>query len=156
MFNVVEVFELAERIEKNGYAFYIRAAEIMTDESGKKFLLDLADMENDHKTLFKGLKNRFANGAIDSPFDDDGLALSYLHAMVDAEVFSNLTPMAESLTGEETAKEIKKLAIEFEKNTVVYFASLANAMRSEKEREVIQKLVSEEIQHIAILTKWSI
>ncbi|NOY74571.1 MAG: ferritin family protein, partial [Kiritimatiellaeota bacterium] len=149
-----EVFEIAERIERNGYAFYVRAAEIMTGESSKKFLLDLAEMENDHESLFVGLKNKFAADGVESPFDGDDLALSYLRSMVDGEVFSNLRPIAESLTGTETADEIKKLAMEFEKNTVVYFASLANAMKSDKDKDIIQRLVGEEIQHIAILTNW--
>lgn len=155
MFNVQEIFEIAEQIERNGYAFYMKAAEIMTDPDAKKFLLDLADMENDHESLFSSLKKKFADGG-DSPFDSDGLAISYLQSMVDGEVFSNLRPTAEYLTGAETADDIKKLAIEFEKNTVVYFASLANAMTSSEDREVIRKLVGEEIQHIAILTKWQV
>ena len=154
MFNVNEAFEIAEQIERNGYAFYIRAAEIMTDAASEKFLLDLAEMENEHESLFGSLKRTFAGEGVESPFDADGLALSYLRSMVDGEVFSNLRPTAEYLTGTETADEIRKLAIEFEKNTVVYFASLANAMSSEKDKEVIQRLVGEEIQHIAILTKW--
>jgi rubrerythrin len=156
MFNVKEVFEIAEQIERNGYAFYIRAAEIMTDEDSRKFLLDLAEMENEHESLFVGLKKKFAGDGVDSPFDGDELALSYLRSMVDGEVFSNLRPTAEYLTGTETADEIKRLAIEFEKNTVVYFASLANAMTSEEDREIIRRLVGEEIQHIAILTKWNV
>ena len=156
MFNVDEVFELAEQIERNGYAFYIRAAEIMTGEAARKFLLDLAEMENEHESLFAGLKKKFSADGVASPFDGDELALSYLRSMVDGEVFSNLRSTAEYLTGVETADEIKKLAIEFEKNTVVYFASLANAMTSSEDREVIRQLVGEEIQHIAILTKWGV
>lgn len=154
MFNVNEAFEIAEQIERNGYAFYIRAAEIMIDSASEKFLLDLAEMENEHESLFGSLKRKFAGEGCESPFDADGLALSYLRSMVDGEIFSNLRPTAEYLTGAETADEIKTLAIEFEKNTVVYFASLANAMSSEKDKEIIQRLVGEEIQHIAILTKW--
>jgi hypothetical protein len=102
------------------------------------------------------LKRKFAEDGVESPFDSDGLALSYLRSMVDGEVFLNLRPTAELLTGTESPDEIRRLAIDFEKNTVVYFASLANAMNSEKDKEIIQKLVSEEIQHIAILTKWNV
>jgi rubrerythrin len=156
MFNVNEAFEIAEQIERNGYAFYMRSAEMMTDQASKDFLLDLARMENDHESLFSGLKRKFAEDGVESPFDSDGLALSYLRSMVDGEVFLNLRPTAELLTGTESPDEIRRLAIDFEKNTVVYFASLANAMNSEKDKEIIQKLVAEEIQHIAILTKWKV
>ena len=156
MFNINEIFELAEQIERNGYAFYCRAAEIAEDEGAKKFLLDLADMENDHEKLFIEMKKRFTSGGVDSPFDADDIALSYLRSMVDGEIFSNLQPTADLLTGSESVAELKKLAIEFEKNTVVYFVALRNAVKDEKEKALIERLVDEEIQHIAILTGWDV
>ena len=154
MYNISEVFEIAEQIERNGYAFYQKAAEIAEEESAKKFLLDLAAMEMDHEKLFIQMKKKFTSGEMESPFDGDEVALSYLQAMVDGDVFMNIKPTDELLKGDETVSEIKKLAIEFEKNTVVYFLSLRNAIRDEEDKEKIEKLVNEEIQHITILTNW--
>ena len=153
MFNVNEVFEIAEQIERNGKAFYEKAVAITDNEDGKKFLQSLADMEGDHEKYFAALKNKLVSGT-DDPLDRDGTALSYIQAMVDAEIFSNLKPLAETLRGDETMEEIKKIAIEFEKNTVIYFASLRNAMKSEAERKAIENLVEEELRHISILANW--
>ena len=155
MFNVNEVFEVAEQIERNGKAFYEKAASIARDEESRKFLLDLAAMEDDHERYFAALKERLASGD-DDPLDRDGVALSYIQSMVDGEVFLNLKPMADTLSGEETMEEIKKLAIEFEKNTVVYFASLKNAMRTAEDKKAIEELVNEELRHVAILTNWDV
>ena len=155
MYNISEVFEIAEQIERNGYGFYQKAAEIAADESAKKFLLDLASMEMDHEKLFIQMKKKFTSGGeMESPFDGDGIALSYLQAMVDGDVFINIKPTDELLKGDETVSDIKRLAIEFEKNTVVYFLSLRNAISDEADKAKIEKLINEEIQHIAILTNW--
>jgi hypothetical protein len=110
-------------------------------------------MEDDHEKYFAALKKRLDTPS-DDPLDRDGVALSYIQAMVDGEVFSNLKPMAEILRGDESMDEIRQLAIEFEKNTVVYFASLRNAMRTEADKNAIQDLVDEELRHVVILTNW--
>lgn len=154
MFNITEVFEIAEQIERNGYAFYEKAAGIASDEESKKFLLDLAAMEMDHEKLFIEMKKRFTDNELDSPFDGDNVALTYLQAMVDGEVFTNIKPTSDLLKGGESIEDIRRLAIEFEKNTVVYFLSLRNAVNDNDDKLKIEKLIDEEIQHIAILTNW--
>ena len=47
-YNLAEVFEIAEQIEKNGAAFYRRAADICESDMVQKFLLLLADQEEEH------------------------------------------------------------------------------------------------------------
>ena len=155
MFNINEVFEIAEQIERNGYAFYQKAAQIAKEESSKKFLLDLASMEMDHEKLFIEMKKKFTDNNISSPMDCDNIALSYLQAMVDGEVFSNIKPTDELLSGDESVEDIRKIAIDFEKNTVVYFISLKNALNAADDKQKIENLVNEEIRHIKILTEWN-
>ena len=154
MFNINEVFEIAEQIERNGYGFYQKAAEVAEDDASKKFLLDLASMEQDHENLFIELKKKLTSDSISTPMDSDNIALAYLQAMVDGDVFSNIKPTADLLTGETTLEEIKKHAIDFEKNTVVYFISLKNALSDKEDKDKIEYLINEEIRHIKILTDW--
>ena len=154
MFNISEVFEIAEQIERNGYAFYQKAAEIAQGEESKTFLLDLASMEQDHEKLFIEMKKKFTEGEIDSPLDTDNIALAYLQAMVDGDVFSNIKPTEELLKGGESVDDIRRMAIEFEKNTVVYFISLKNALSAPEDKSKIDNLINEEIRHIKILTDW--
>ena len=154
MFNINEVFEIAEQIERNGYGFYQKAASITSEEDSKKFLLDLAAMEMDHEKLFVEMKKKFTDNEMGSPFDGDNVALSYLQAMVDGEVFTNIKPTSDLLKGGESVEDIRRLAIDFEKNTVVYFLSLRNAVNDVEDKMKIEKLIDEEIQHIAILTNW--
>ncbi len=154
MFNINEVFEIAEQIERNGYSFYTKAASIAKDEESKLFLEELAQMEANHEKLFISLKKHFD---LETPIDFndlDNTALQYLRAIVEGKIFINLQPTGTILTGNESMEEIKKMAIEFEKNTVIYFVALMNASSQQDYKDKIQKLINEELQHILILTNW--
>ena len=154
MFSINEIFEIAEQIERNGYSFYKRAAEVAKNEDSKNLLLELAEMEKGHEDLFVTLKKELdLETAID--FNDlDNSALQYLQAMVDGKVFINLQPNDTAFEGNESMEDVKKLAIEFEKNTVLYFVALQNATKEQGYKDKIQKLINEELQHILILTEW--
>ncbi len=154
MFSINEIFEIAEQIERNGYSFYMRAAEIAKNEDSKKLLLELAEMEKGHEDLFITLKKELN---LETPIDFNDLdnsALQYLQAMVEGKIFINLQPNDTVLVGNESMEDVRKMAIEFEKNTVLYFVALQNATKDQGYKDKIQKLINEELGHIIILTEW--
>ena len=55
-FNADDVLEMAEQLEKNGGKFYRAAAESTNDPDNKKFLLELAAMEDQHELTFKAMR----------------------------------------------------------------------------------------------------
>jgi rubrerythrin len=156
MFNILEVFEIAEQIERNGYNFYMKAASISSEPSAKEFLENLAEMENDHERLFANMRNKYCEKDTDLSMDLDDTAVNYINAFVNGEVFLNLKPLNEVIMGRETLEEIKKLAIEFEKNTVVYFTTLKNALKDSADKDKVEELINEELRHISILVDWKI
>jgi len=156
MFNINEVFEIAEQIERNGYAFYQKAAQIATNDKNRDFLNHLAEMEQGHENVFINIKKDL-NLEIPIDLNDlDGVALAYLQAIVEGKIFINLQPNNTLLTGNETMEEIKKIALDFEKNTVLYFTALMNASNENGYKDKIQMLINEELQHILILTDWEV
>ena len=83
-----EVFEMAEQIERNGGAFYRRAAELASDASTGTMLLELAGMEDDHVKTFVGMrKDLSAEERKPMVFDPDDELSLYLRAMADQHVF---------------------------------------------------------------------
>ncbi len=60
-FNADEIFEMACQIEKNGYDFYITAAEAVDDDSGKILLNELAEMEKQHQNTFEKLRSNLSS-----------------------------------------------------------------------------------------------
>ena len=87
-FNADEVFEMAEQIERNGAAFYRKAAENFRGLDLSKVLLDLAAMEDDHEREFRAMRLELPPKLrTEEKFDPTGEGALYLHAMVQGEVF---------------------------------------------------------------------
>ena len=55
-FNIDEIFELAEQMERNGAKFYRAAAEAISDKEQQQQLVELALMEDEHERTFSGMR----------------------------------------------------------------------------------------------------
>ena len=55
-FNADEIFQMAEKIERNGAKFYRQTAESCHDLETKNMLLDMAKMEDGHLTAFQEMR----------------------------------------------------------------------------------------------------
>ncbi len=151
IFNAYEIFEIAEQIERNGGKFYRKAAAIAKTEDGKKFLTHLAEMEDEHESFFGKLKEKFGLDSGGEFPDFDNQMLGYLQSMAAEKVFGNTDDPSDTIDPESHIEDIIKIAIEFEKNTIVYFSSVKEAVPPEFGKDKIDALIREEISHIALL-----
>jgi len=146
-FNADEVFAMAEQIEKNGGVFYRQAAAAMADADAKAFLNDLAAMEDDHEKTFKamraGLSEQEKSGTV---FDPNNEAMQYLKALADTKVFFE-KPMDTS-----SLKEILKAAITAEKDSIVFYLGMRDAVAAKLGKERIDAIIKEEMGHIRQLS----
>ena len=149
-----ELLEMAQHIEKNGARFYSKAAERFTDSKISTLLQDLALMEGEHEKIFSDMKEgilKQKEKASGSEFDDE--TASYLHAWADGHVFDVRTDPSEQLTGQETMEDIFKKAIELEKDSIVFYLGFKDAVQGKHEREAIERILKEEMRHIASLSE---
>jgi rubrerythrin len=147
-----EVFEIAELIEKNGATFYRTAAKNAEYKEAKSLLLRLARKENDHKKHIELLKEQYASEHNDfRAYHDDPDSIRYLHAIADSHVFNIEDPVTKHLTGSEPLDKILLTALNFEKDTIVYFLGLKNIIKEEMSRSQVDKIIYEEVGHIGEL-----
>jgi len=147
-FNADEIFEMALQIEKNGYTFYMSAAEVVDDESGKQLLRELADMEKQHQNTFEQLRSGLSNAEKEgTTFDPDNLMYKYCTSMADMHVFND----AEIKDG--NLKSILERAIRAEKDTIAFFVGITYLIPENLGRNQVERIIKEEISHINILTK---
>ena len=60
--NAFEIFEIAERIERNGAMFYRKAAHMFFDnENVRKILLEIAAMEDEHERTFAKMRRQLTS-----------------------------------------------------------------------------------------------
>lgn len=152
-FNAREVFEIAEKIERNGCAFYNRAAEVTARHpEASEFLKKLAEMELIHEVQFSKMKDDFSSDFETLP-DAEKQALAYLRAMAEGKIFENHNNPASRITGKETLDELYLTAIGYEKDSVIFFTGIRELVPDKLGKEKVDYLIKEEMCHIAILSR---
>ena len=146
-FNANEIFEMAEQIERNGAAYYREAAEAVTNDADKKFLIELAEMEDDHEVTFGDLKkNLSAEEKSELTFDPEDEAAQYLKALADTRVFYEKALDLSSMTG------ILKGAITAEKDSIVFYLGMKDLVAGSRGKDRIDAIIKEEMKHIKLLS----
>ena len=145
-FNADEMFEMAEQIERNGAAFYRKAAEAVEGDAAQ-LLLDLAAKEDDHEKTFADMRSELSEAErFTSTRDPDNEAAMFLQHAVDGEVFD--ADPAGGLTGQESVEEILRYALGREKDTIVFFESMKDMVPKQSGKEKLDGIITQEVGHI--------
>lgn len=148
-FNAAEVFKIAIEIEENGKRFYEGALELVEDSGVKKLFEELAREEVGHKQKFESLCAQLSpDAATPVVWDPDNNLDQYIKMMADQHVFLSGTEVGRLLAGVKDAKDALKLAIEFEKDSVIFFLSMQEATEGKKGQELVALLIKEEREHL--------
>lgn len=151
-FNPREVLEIAKQIERNGAAFYRKAAERADDPLVRQSLEDLARMEEEHLRRFTELDEQWARGDVAAAvFDPDDQAGTVLRDWADGHVFNVYDEHGPPVTGKETLDEILVTALGMEKDSVLFYLGLREAARRREDKDLIDQVVIEEMRHVAFL-----
>ncbi len=150
-FNADEIFEMAEQIERNGAKFYRAAAKKIP--SARESLLELASMEDQHLKIFMDMRAHLsAEEREPLVFDPDGQAQMYLQVMADRHVFDVKTDPVEQLADKETARDILRMAIGYEKDSIVFYTGLKECVSHKAGKDRVRAIIAEEIGHISKIT----
>jgi rubrerythrin len=145
-FNAKDIFELAVKIEQNGAEFYRNAAALMTDENHKAFLLELAEMEDQHEQTFAAMQKQLSEQeTFSSTFDPDDENTLYLKALADTRVFSDKQQPGNSF------KDILNCAVQAEKDSIVFYLGMKELVPPELGQSKIDDIIKEEMGHIRLL-----
>lgn len=154
-FNADEIFEIAIKIERNGQAFYAKAAEkFAANPELKKLMEDLVVWESSHEKLFKQMKSDFAAKHPDSiAIDPDNQSALYLQAIADGKIFHLSTMEEEAAKVSDNILQVLDYAIAKEKDAAVFFMSLQNLIPDQEGKSKIQDVIQEELGHAIYLAE---
>ncbi|HUT30494.1 MAG TPA: ferritin family protein [Sedimentisphaerales bacterium] len=153
-FTADEIFEMAEQIERNGAEYYREAARNASDKDIKQMLLSMAAMEDGHLQTFEQMRKELS-GREKEPisFDPDNQGTMYLQAMADARGMEGRISPAKKLTGNESTKEVLDIAINSEKDSVVFYLNLKDLVPVRAGRQKVEEIIMEELSHITSLLR---
>jgi rubrerythrin len=147
-FNADEIFEMAEQLERNGAEFYRTAAKTVSDPRAGALLVQLADMEDEHEKVFARMRAQLtASQKAQTVFDPEQEAVQYLKAMADTRVFF------EKVIDTSSMEAILKDAITAEKDSIVFYLGMRDAVPEEMGRRHLDQIIREEMGHIRLLSK---
>ena len=153
-FNAIEVFEIAERIERNSVKFYRRAAEVLSDPDLCQILSSLAEFEKEHEETFANMRKQISNKEWDLiTFDPEDEMTLYLQTIADSHIFDPKKDPGEQLKDKETTEEIFEYAIEAEKNSIIFYLGLKSFVPTKAGKDKVDEIIKEEMNHIAELNQ---
>ncbi|MCX6280856.1 MAG: ferritin family protein [Bacteroidetes bacterium] len=146
-----EIVEIAVRIEENGYAFYIAAAEMIRESNDiKNLFIDLAEQETMHTASFQKMFDKFEPE--DYEQDDESFS-AYIMNLADKHIFGKPEVGASLAKTLKTPKEALEMAFKFENDSVAFYKELYNKAKSDS-KTLIKKIIAEEEAHAARIKRF--
>ena len=148
VYSVNEIIEMAVQIERNGYAFYHEATKRKgLDVKALEFIKILRDQELNHEKTFLGLRDATDMTVLEASVDWE-LVSTYLKTIVEERIFNSEDAAIKLAAGAKDIKEIVNNAITFEKDTLLFFHAINDAMNNEKVKMALRRIINEEVSHV--------
>jgi rubrerythrin len=145
---------MAEDIEQRAAKFYQQASDMASDEESKKFFLEMAEMEAGHCSRFAEMRKNLTEKEKEAQvYDPENQAGLYLQQMADCHGKEGLKDSGEMLTGQESSREVIEIALNAEKDSVVFYFGLRSYACDQENKDQIESIIHEELAHITYLQK---
>ncbi len=150
--NAYEVLEMAQRIERNGVAFYRKAAEQTASQDLRQVLLNLAADEESHEKTFAEMAEQL-------PYEERKVTLfepvteiaELISSLADSRVFNLKEDFDPQMIRNATVADILKIAIGKEKDSIVFYLTLKDCVSTQAGRGKVEAILREEIEHVNVL-----
>jgi rubrerythrin len=147
-YSLNEIVELAVQIEHNGYAFYHEATKHKgLDKESLNLLTILRDQELNHEKIFLALRDDDDLKHLTMTQDWE-LVASYLKTITDSRIFNTENAAIKLATNAKDIKDILDYAIQFEKDTLLFFHTVKDAISSSKAQTAVARIIHEELSHV--------
>ncbi len=150
-FSELDGLRIAIEIEKRGHAFYQQAYNQAQKDAHKELFLLLRDDETHHREKFEKIYNKFTENKSESELSFDGETAKYLSTFADNLVFPKEEDAAKAISEFKTFDAILSVAMQAEKDSVLFYDELANKSKSEDAKRIFAALKAEEQQHVVKL-----
>ena len=149
-----EIFGIGVEIERNGKAFYEAAAAGASGAGIKELLNMLSAWETKHIELFSRLLESIpAEIRNQNLYDPENEIALYVKATADNHIFVKNSNTGELVASCKTPVDILTMALSFEKDSVVFYASMREVVGERQGRDEVDRLIHEELMHISFITR---
>ncbi len=144
-----EIIEIATRLEESGEAFYNEVAARATTTGVKALFEDLAVQEQYHRRAFQQMGRDVVELALSPEQWDEFQA--YTGALLQQSFFAKPESALNLAAQAQDEREALQAALNFEKETLLFFHELRDAVRGPGQQSV-ERIIQEEKRHIQRLS----
>lgn len=154
LFNAGDVFDIAIQIERNGAAFYRKAAELAADAGSRTELQELAAMEDGHEIVFSELRRQLVEAEDPGDwFEQGGDEAQYLENFAAGRVFDMTRDATAWLMPSTPLKDVLRFALERERDSIVFFVGIREVVPESLGASQIDAIIKQEMGHVALISK---
>ena len=150
--NAIEVFEIAQQIERNGAMFYRKAAELFSESDISNIFLELADWEIRHEQVFKDMSIKIIDSAQKTTSELEKKDFDP-KLMACLAVFGTVSDPIHKLKNINNITDALKTAIEKEKDSIAFYEGLKDFVPDRDNQNKVDTIIEEEAHHIKILNQ---
>ena len=149
-FNIDEILEIAEQIERNGARYYRKAAAAIRG-APVALLEELADMEEEHRRTFAAMRAELSGGRPTTESLQPEAA-AYLRALADGKIFDTDSDPTADWNAQTTPAQVLRRAVAMEKDSVIFYMTLQQTVSRPATSKRIERIIQEELSHVTILS----
>jgi rubrerythrin len=151
-FNVFEVLEIAEQVDRKGAKFYLKVAERFEDPEVRDLYYRLANWKVKHEKMWARMRKRFSEKTGEfGTFDPDNYVLSNPQVMAGLAWSSGQHIAITELNGRETKKQVLLDAIRRSEQVIAFYWGLKDFARDPASKAVIDRMLRQENRQIRLL-----
>ncbi len=151
-FSAKEMLRVAEQIERNGIAYYTRAAQCVTDAELNALLLRLAYWEESHAALFGEMRQLLRDAEREAvSYDPDDEVLLYLRTFADGVVFTADDRPEAIIGADATPRTILLTALKREEDSILFYGGMRGYVPARLGAEKVERIIREEYGHAVML-----
>jgi rubrerythrin len=153
-FNVFEVLQIAEEIERKAAQFFVRAATRSADVERRNLYYSLAAWRDKHRRAWARIRREYSERTGEfGVFDPDDYVLSNPQVMAGLTSFgTNPSPSGRS-GGHGSRAQILHDAIQRTEGVIVFYQGLKAFAGDPDSRMMIDNMIAEEGRHVRLLTR---
>ncbi len=146
----INVIDYAMKAERDGIAFYTKAARKFKDTELKDVFTELAQQEAHHLETFLGLKAKAEKKGVNQCFRSENVS-DYLATILREGLFSRGDSMVKRLEKVTTVYEACIIAMSAEKTAVMLYSELAKLSKDKDQKKIIEDIAKEERAHMVMV-----
>ena len=147
--NKIEVFKIAQNLEKQGIEFYTKAVGFTENDEMKNLFEELAAMETKHLALFRGLEEKVKD---DAYMDSDDIG-NYLDEQYHSSLFDQDEPV-DDWKDIHSEKDIFLAARSKEIFSVQFYSFIHGQAQNGETKSALDQVIAEEKEHVALMDKY--